>query len=175
MFYVIFFGDHTILNEPIEEWPVCGALIAFFSKGYPLEKVKDYVALRKPLLLNDLDRQIWLQDRRMVYDHLEASGIDVPRHVYLSRDDYVSTGSGDGNSARDHEVLEFDDHIEVNGVSIHKPFVEKPVDAEGKLVNLTLNLHRYHRTCRPMNFSATRIQNPNLLRSFPNITLFLRP
>jgi hypothetical protein len=96
-----------------------------------LDKAKAYVSLRKPLLLNDLDRQIWLQDRRKVYDHLEASGIDVPRHVYLSRDTYVSTGSGDGNGARDQDVLEFDDHIEVNGVSIHKPFVEKPVDAEG--------------------------------------------
>jgi inositol-hexakisphosphate/diphosphoinositol-pentakisphosphate 1-kinase len=115
----------------ITVWPVCDVLIAFFSKGYPLDKVKKYVALRKPLLLNDLERQEWLQDRRKVYDQLEASGIDVPRHAYLSRDDYISTGSGDGNGSRDQEVLEFDDHIEVNGVSIHKPFVEKPVDADG--------------------------------------------
>ena len=109
-------------------------MIAFFSKGYPLEKAKEYVALRKPLLLNDLDCQVWIQDRRKVYDHLELSGIDVPRHVYLSRDGYISKGSGDGNGSRDQEVLEFDDHIEINGVSIHKPFVEKPVDAEGKFL-----------------------------------------
>jgi hypothetical protein len=48
----------------------------------------------------------------------------------LSRDTYVSTGTGDGNGSRDQEVVEHDDHIEVNGVTIHKPFVEKPVDAD---------------------------------------------
>ena len=52
------------------------------------------------------------------------------KHVYLSKDDYVSTGTGDGNGAREKEVKEFDDHIEINGVTIHKPFVEKPVDAD---------------------------------------------
>jgi hypothetical protein len=129
-FQVVFFGDAIILNSPIEEWPICNVVIAFFSKGYPLQKAKDYVKLRKPIILNDLDMQELLQDRRRVYDHLEASGIDVPRHVYLSRDGYVSTGTGDGNSIRDQEVQEFDDHIEVNGMTIHKPFVEKPVNAE---------------------------------------------
>jgi hypothetical protein len=129
-FQVVFFGDNVILNAPIEEWPVCNVVIAFFSKGYPLQKAKDYVKLRKPIILNDLDMQELLQDRRRVYDHLEASGIDVPRHIYLSRDGYVSTGTGDGNSVRDQEVQEFDDHIEVNGITIHKPFVEKPVNAE---------------------------------------------
>lgn len=75
-----------------------------------------------------------------MYDLLEASGIDVPRHIYVSRDGYQSTGTGDGNvtvgggknnaAAAAGELKEFDDHIEVNGVTIHKPFVEKPVDAE---------------------------------------------
>ena len=105
-------------------------LIAFFSKGYPLDKAKEYVKLRKPFILNDLSMQEMLKDRRKVYDLLEASGIDVPRHVYLSRDGYASTGTGAGNGSNDAEVAEFDDHIEINGVSIHKPFVEKPVDAE---------------------------------------------
>jgi inositol hexakisphosphate/diphosphoinositol-pentakisphosphate kinase len=61
---------------------------------------------------------------------LEASGIDVPRHVYVSRDGYKSTGTGDGNGDGQTELQEFDDHIEINGVTIHKPFVEKPADAE---------------------------------------------
>ncbi|CAB9509992.1 hexakisphosphate and diphosphoinositol-pentakisphosphate kinase [Seminavis robusta] len=130
VFHVVFFGDDVILNKPIEEWPVCHVLIAFFSKGYPLEKAMQYVKLRKPFTINDLEMQQTLKDRRRVYDLLERSGIDVPRHVYLSRDDYVSTGSGDGNGNRDQEVVEHDDHIEVNGVTIHKPFVEKPVDAD---------------------------------------------
>lgn len=130
LFQVVFFGDEVILHAPIEEWPICDVLIAFFSKGYPLPKAKEYVALRKPFILNDLSQQELLQDRRKVYDLLEASGIDVPHHVYLSRDGYVSTGTGDGNGSGQTEVAEFDDHIEVNGVSIHKPFVEKPVNAE---------------------------------------------
>ena len=130
LFHVIFFGDDLILNQPIEEWPDCHVLIAFYSKGYPLQKAKDYVKLKKPFILNDLESQELLKDRRKVYDVLVASGIDLPRHVYLSKDDYVSTGVGDGNGARDREVQEFDDYIEVNGVSIHKPFVEKPIDAD---------------------------------------------
>lgn len=129
-FQVVFFGDGMILNRPIEEWPICEVVVAFFSKGYPLPKAKEYVALRKPFILNDLDMQELLQDRRKVYDLLEASGIDVPRHVYLSRDGYVSTGTGDGDGSKHNELEEFDDHIEINGVTIHKPFVEKPVDAE---------------------------------------------
>ena len=132
IFEVVFFGDHVILNQPVQDWPICDVIIAFFSKGYPLSKAKEYVALRRPVILNDLEMQELMQDRRRVYDLLQASGIDVPRHVFLSRDGYVSTGTGDGNGARDEEVKEFDDHIEVNGVSIHKPFVEKPVNAEGK-------------------------------------------
>ncbi len=131
LFRVVFFGDDLILNRPIEEWPSnIDVLIAFHSKGYPLQKAKDYVKLRRPFCLNDLDMQERLQDRRQVYDLLEASGIDVPRHVFLSQDGYKSTGSGDGNKKGETVVKEFDDHIEVNGVSIHKPFVEKPVDAD---------------------------------------------
>jgi Diphosphoinositol pentakisphosphate kinase 2 N-terminal domain len=113
VFHVVFFGDDAILNKPIEEWPTCHILIAFFSKGFPLEKAMEYVKLRKPFTINNLEMQNTLKDRRRVYDLLEGSGIDVPRHVYLSRDDYVSTGTGDGNGNREQEVVEHDDHIEV--------------------------------------------------------------
>jgi inositol-hexakisphosphate/diphosphoinositol-pentakisphosphate 1-kinase len=137
VFQVVYFGDHVILNEPIEDWPVVDVLIAFFSKGYPLDKAVQYAALRKPHILNDLHQQSVLQDRRRVYDLLQASGIDVPRHVYLSRDGYVSTaGVGDGNGNREQQVHEFDDHIECNGVVIHKPFVEKPVNAEDHNISI---------------------------------------
>ena len=130
LFRVIFFGDQTILHAPVEEWPVCDVLIAFHSKGYPLDKAKQYVKLVDPFILNDLEMQEVIKDRRKIYDLLEASGIDVPRHVFLSRDGYVSTGTGGGNGNNDQEVMEYDDHIEVNGVIIHKPFVEKPVNAD---------------------------------------------
>lgn len=52
--------------------------------------------LHKPYVLNDLEMQRTLMDRRKVYDLLEDSGIDVPRHVYMNRDGYVSHGSGAG-------------------------------------------------------------------------------
>ena len=136
VFEVVFFGDDCIVNKPIEDWPIVDVLIAFFSQGFPLTKAEQYVALRQPFLINNLQEQRVLQDRRRVYDRLQASGIDVPRHVYLSRDGYVSTGVGDGNGARETVVQEFDDHIEINGVSIHKPFVEKPVNAEDHNISI---------------------------------------
>lgn len=51
-------------------------------------------------------------------------------HHHSYRDGYESTGSGDGERLGEKSVKEFDDHIEINGISIHKPFVEKPVDAD---------------------------------------------
>ena len=60
---IVMFTDHTILNEPVEEWPVCDSLIAFYSNGFPLEKAIEYVELRKPLVLNNLQSQYDLMDR----------------------------------------------------------------------------------------------------------------
>jgi Diphosphoinositol pentakisphosphate kinase 2 N-terminal domain len=33
LFHVVFFGDHMIQNEPVEAWPICDVLIAFYSTG----------------------------------------------------------------------------------------------------------------------------------------------
>ena len=33
MFEIVVFSDDVILNHPVEEWPICDALISFFSKG----------------------------------------------------------------------------------------------------------------------------------------------
>ena len=60
---IVVFSDHTILHEPVEEWPICKCLLAFFSEGFPLQKATDYVQLREPFLLNDLSIQYTLQDR----------------------------------------------------------------------------------------------------------------
>jgi len=130
IFYVLFFGDDMILNQPVAEWPVCDVLIAFYSSGYPLEKASEYADLHNPVILNDLKMQEVMKDRRQVYDLLQQSGIDVPRHIFINLDGYVSTGIGAGNGKNETELIECDDHIEVNGIQINKPFVEKPIDAD---------------------------------------------
>jgi len=117
----------------------------------PLDKAEAeaYAALRGPYLLNDLSMQRTLMDRRRVYNLLAESGINVPHHVYASRDGYVSTsiqrerGGVDGSGSvppspsgrRRHSLEEpvidkNNDHIKVNGVVIHKPFMEKLVDTD---------------------------------------------
>jgi len=125
LFEIIIFGNKRILEDPVESWPEVDALIAFYSAGFPLERAEKYVELRNPFVLNDLGMQRTLMDRRKVYDLMEASGIDVPRHVYISRDGYRSKGSGQGDPSGDSILHEHDDHIEINGVVINKPFVEK--------------------------------------------------
>lgn len=120
-FEITIFGDAVILDTDIESWPIVECLIAFQSGKYPTEKVLQYVNLRKPFLINDLsaDHAI-LKDRRNVYRLLQETGIDVPHHVILNRDD----------PDVQNIVEEFDEYIVVNGEQINKPFVEKPVDAE---------------------------------------------
>jgi inositol hexakisphosphate/diphosphoinositol-pentakisphosphate kinase len=65
-FDIIMFGDNVILKEPVEKWPVVECLIAFYSNGYPLDKVIKYAKLRKPFMVNELESQYLLHDRRKV-------------------------------------------------------------------------------------------------------------
>ncbi|KAL0887885.1 hypothetical protein Bca101_011868 [Brassica carinata] len=120
-FEIIHFGDKVILDDPVESWPVCDCLIAFHSSGYPLEKVQAYSSLRKPFLVNELDPQYLLHDRRKVYEHLEMYGIPVPRYACVNRTV--------PNQELDYFVEE-EDFIEVNGEIFWKPFVEKPVNGD---------------------------------------------
>ena len=76
------------MNKPIEEWPRCDALLAFYSTGFPLKKAIEYCKKYKPYALNSLDEQLLLLDRRMMYDKLREADIPVPRNEYLSRDGY---------------------------------------------------------------------------------------
>ena len=80
-FKVVIFPEETLLKRPIEEWPICEALIAFFSTGFPLRKAQAYASLRRPLVCNDLEKQEWLFDRRRVYSILESINVPVPKYV----------------------------------------------------------------------------------------------
>ncbi|XP_019865972.2 inositol hexakisphosphate and diphosphoinositol-pentakisphosphate kinase isoform X2 [Aethina tumida] len=118
---VTVFPEEVILQKPVEEWPVCDCLISFHSKGFPLDKAISYAQLHNPYVINNLHMQYDIQDRRKVYALLEAEGIEIPRYAVLDRD------SAD---PKHHELVESEDHVEVNGVVFNKPFVEKPVSAE---------------------------------------------
>lgn len=57
------FPEETILNEPVENWPLCDCLISFHSTDFPLKKAIEYEQLRRPYVLNDLHRQFDLVRR----------------------------------------------------------------------------------------------------------------
>ncbi|XP_016135259.1 inositol hexakisphosphate and diphosphoinositol-pentakisphosphate kinase 1-like [Sinocyclocheilus grahami] len=83
---VVIFPEEVILGEPVEKWPLGDCLISFPSKGFPLDKAVSYAKLRNPLLINDLNMQYFIQDRREVYRILQEEGIDLPRYAVLNRD-----------------------------------------------------------------------------------------
>ena len=131
-FEIITFGDDCILNQPIEQWPKVDALISFFSDRFPLAKVQAYAQLRKPFVVNDLDKQWDLLDRRKVYRTLAENDIPVPNHIVINRNEEVKPGVMPDWS-RDFEAPGFEEHedyVELDGKRIDKPFVEKPADAE---------------------------------------------
>lgn len=108
-------------------------LIAFHSRGYPLEKVifiittyslyqvTKYVELTDPVVINDLQSQFILRSRLEVFDRLDAAGIPTPRHIRVDHKAVM---------AKKAEFDEFDDYFIYNGVRLDKPFIEKPEDAD---------------------------------------------
>lgn len=131
-----------LLQKPVEEWPVCDCLVSFHSKGFPLDKAILYAQLHNPYVINNLHMQYDIQDRRKVYSILEAEGIEIPRYAVLDRDSPDPKRNWSNLNCCvfvtvffsffcvDHELVESEDHVEVNGVTFNKPFVEKPVSAE---------------------------------------------
>ncbi|VAH64701.1 unnamed protein product [Triticum turgidum subsp. durum] len=120
-FEIIIFGDKVILEDPIESWPLCDCLIAFYSAGYPLEKAEKYAVLRRPFLVNELDPQYLLHDRSKVYEHLKLFGVPVPTYAVVRREH--------PNQELNY-FIEQDDFIEIHGKRFCKPFVEKPIDGD---------------------------------------------
>lgn len=74
-----------------------------------------------------------------MYSILESVGIEIPRYAVLDRES--PDPKRKENPPRpsplikmfdfpEHELVESEDHVEVNGTVFNKPFVEKPVSAE---------------------------------------------
>lgn len=158
-FDVIIFGDKVILDEDIENWPVCDFLISFFSDGFPLDKAIAYAALRRPFCVNDLPMQTVLWDRRLVLMILDKLGVPTPERVEVNRDGgpvaltpeiaqrmrkltgVELSGSEDGRGGgqpapKDVHMEDDNDTLVVDGKRLSKPFVEKPTSGEDHNINI---------------------------------------
>ncbi|KAL1631213.1 inositol hexakisphosphate and diphosphoinositol-pentakisphosphate kinase [Neofusicoccum ribis] len=158
-FEVIIFGDKVILDEEVENWPICDFLISFFSEGFPLDKAIAYAKLRKPFCVNDLPMQTVLWDRRLCLKILDKLNVPTPKRVEVNRDGgptlpsaelaqlmYEKTGvrlegaeDGTGGGVKPPvsvEALEDNDVIRVDGVELRKPFVEKPTSGEDHNIHI---------------------------------------
>jgi inositol hexakisphosphate/diphosphoinositol-pentakisphosphate kinase len=158
-FEVKIFGDKIILDEEVENWPVCDFLISFFSDGFPLDKAIAYVRLRKPFCVNDLPMQQILWDRRLCLAILDKLNVPTPKRIDVNRDggpklpsaefakslqertgvwlSGPSDGTGGGlEPPKKVELIDNGDTIVVDGVSLTKPFVEKPVSGEDHNIHI---------------------------------------
>lgn len=152
-FEVVVFGDKVILDEDVENWPLCDFLISFYSDGFPLDKAIAYVKTRKPFCVNDVPMQKILWDRRICLRILDKSNVPSPRRLEVNRDGgpsvltpelarhlkettgVVLDGPEDGTGGqttppRKVVLLDDGDTLSVDGALLAKPFVEKPVSGE---------------------------------------------
>lgn len=128
-------------------------LISFFSDGFPLDKAIAYNNLRKPFSINDLPMQKILWDRRICLRVLDSMGIPIPKRLEVNRDggptlesaklaEHVfglsgvklegpddGTGGGIPNTEKVF-MIDGGDTLMVDGVTLRKPFVEKPTSGE---------------------------------------------
>lgn len=161
-FDVKVFGDKVILDEDIENWPVCDYLISFFSDGFPLDKAIAYSKLRKPFSVNDLPMQYVLWDRRLCLMILSKIKVPTPDRIEVNRDGgpklaspelakvlHERTGirlpgpeDGTGGGMvppQSVELIEDGDALRVDGKVLRKPFVEKPVSGEDHNIRIYLS------------------------------------
>ncbi|KAM7198578.1 putative cortical actin cytoskeleton protein asp1 [Naviculisporaceae sp. PSN 640] len=153
-FDVRVFGDKVILDEEIENWPICDYLISFYSDGFPLEKAIAYVKARKPFCVNDVPMQKILWDRRLCLRLLDRINVPTPQRIEVNRDGGprlltpeavklikdvsgvvfeptdTSPESVKASTPRKVELLDNGDILSVDGTLIKKPFVEKPTSGE---------------------------------------------
>ncbi|KAI1197574.1 hypothetical protein F5X97DRAFT_301988 [Nemania serpens] len=149
-FDVVVFGDKTILDEGVENWPICDYLISFYSDGFPLDKAIAYVKARKPFCVNDVPMQKILWDRRLCLRILDKINVPTPQRIEVNRDggpglltpevakhtneisgiDLGATDIGLYRAPRKVELLDDGDILSVDGALLKKPFVEKPTSGE---------------------------------------------
>ena len=109
--------------------------------------------LRKPFVVNDLSMQKVLWDRRLCLRILDRMGVPTPTRIEVNRDggpilespdlayhvrtltgvflDGPQNGTGGGTRrTKDASLTDDGDTLVVDGRSIKKPFVEKPVNGE---------------------------------------------
>ena len=155
-FDVVVFGDKAILDEAVENWPLCDYLISFFSDGFPLDKAIAYQHLRKPFCVNDLPMQKVLWDRRLCVRILDHVGVPTPTRLEVNRDGGPRLDSdslvehvqricglklpGPSSAALPNhqriELVDDGDTLLVDGMTLRKPFVEKPVSGDDHNVRI---------------------------------------
>ncbi|KAL9025828.1 MAG: hypothetical protein Q9196_005418 [Gyalolechia fulgens] len=164
-FDIIVFGDKVILDEDVENWPLCDFLISFFSDGFPLDKAISYAKLRKPFTINDLPMQKILWERRICLRVLDSMGVPTPNRLEVNRDGgprlespelaaHVRRMSGvrlvgpeDGTGggmpqSKEVGLVDGGDTLVVDGIRLCKPFVEKPINGEDH--NIRIYFPRNH-------------------------------
>ncbi|KAI8378714.1 histidine phosphatase superfamily-domain-containing protein [Choanephora cucurbitarum] len=158
-FEVVIFGDKTIIDEEVENWPGCDFLLCFFSAGFPLEKAVKYVQLRKPFVVNDVCMQSLLWDRRIVLAILDAVEVPTPPRRVVSRDGgarvdpeaakafHAMTGMDidlviDKYARNTDQVELSSEGVTVDGSFLPKTFLEKPVDSEDHNINIYYDKER---------------------------------
>ncbi|KAL8947298.1 MAG: hypothetical protein Q9222_006407 [Ikaeria aurantiellina] len=158
-FEIVVFGDKVILDEDVENWPLCDFLISFFSDGFPLDKAIAYARLRKPFTINDLPLQKILWDRRICLRVLDCMGVPTPNRLEVNRDggprlespelaarvrhssgvslEGPLSGTGGGMpQSKEVELVDGGDTLLVDGKRLSKPFVEKPISGEDHNISI---------------------------------------
>ncbi|KAJ3488715.1 hypothetical protein NLI96_g2649 [Meripilus lineatus] len=121
------FGDKVILDE-----------------DFPLDKAISYVKLRNPYCINDLSPQALLWDRRLVGAVLDHLGVPTPKRLEVSRDGgpkvedelreimrkKIGIELGGFQVTPEVYLSEDGNTLHIDGQSMEKPFVEKPVSGE---------------------------------------------
>lgn len=109
------------MQAEVADWPKCDYLIAFDANGFPLEKVIAYKLLVQPKVLNEIEPQMVLRDRRDIIHELKKCQVPIPPSLIVSRE---RRRSGEFSP---EELVEDENSVSAGGITIKKPFVEKPV------------------------------------------------